>query len=91
MLKMTKAKLELLTDHDMHLMIEKGIRGGMSMISTRHAKSNNPYMTDYDSNLPTTYIQYLDATTYTDTRYHRNYHSVGSGGCLRKIYQSGEI
>ena len=51
----------LLTDHDMHLMIEKGIRGGVSMISTRHAKANNPYMTDYDSNLPTVYIQYLDA------------------------------
>ena len=60
MLKMTKVKLELLTDHDMHL-IEKGIRDGVSMISTRHAKANNPYMTNYEPNHPTIYIQYLDA------------------------------
>ena len=43
-------------------MIEKGIRGGVSMISTRYAKANNPYMGDkYDPNSPTKYISYLDA------------------------------
>ena len=46
----------------MLLMIEKGIRGGVSMISTRYGKANNPYMGDsYDPNQPTKYISYLDA------------------------------
>ena len=61
-LKVTKVKLELLADPDMLLMIEKGIRGGASMISTRYGKANNPYMGDlYDLYQPTKYILYLDA------------------------------
>ena len=35
-LKVTKVELELLTDPDMLLMTEKGITGGISMISTRY-------------------------------------------------------
>ena len=61
-LKSTKVELELLTDVDMLLMIERGIRGGVSMISTRHGKANNPYMEEeYDSSKPNKYITYLDA------------------------------
>ncbi|KAK3727479.1 hypothetical protein QZH41_006420 [Actinostola sp. cb2023] len=60
-LKLTKVNLELISDPDIHLMIEKGIRGGVSMISTRHGKANNPYMKEYDSEAPTKFIQYLDA------------------------------
>ena len=37
------------------------IRGGVSMISTRYGKANNPYMTNYDPNESTQYIQYVDA------------------------------
>ena len=60
-LKITKVELELLRDPDMLIMIENGIRGGISVISTRYRKANNPYMKKYDSALTTKYITYLDA------------------------------
>ncbi|GFX12272.1 hypothetical protein TNCV_63181 [Trichonephila clavipes] len=50
---MTKVRLELLTDIDMPLFIEKGIRGGVAMIGHRYAKANNVYLSTYDSSLPT--------------------------------------
>ena len=60
-LKLTKQELQLLTDYDMLMMFEKGIRGGISHISKRSAKANNKYMKNYDKNQPSTYIQYFDA------------------------------
>ncbi|GBM08249.1 hypothetical protein AVEN_82934-1 [Araneus ventricosus] len=58
---MCEQPLELFTYPDMHLMIENGIRGGISMITHRFAQSNNKYLPNYDSNKPSTYILYLDA------------------------------
>ncbi|XP_065650958.1 uncharacterized protein LOC136079164 [Hydra vulgaris] len=61
-LKKTKVKLELLNDYDMILMIKKGIRGGISMISNRLGTSNNKYMDDaYDKSKESTFVRYLDA------------------------------
>ncbi len=61
MLKYTKIKLESLTDINMHLMVEKGIRGGICMVSKRHAKANNKYMKEFDMKQTSSYITYLDA------------------------------
>ena len=61
-LKVTDVKLELLSDIDILLMVEKGIRGGVSMISNRYGKANNEYMGDsFDDKEPSKYITYLDA------------------------------
>ena len=61
-LKMTGVNLELLTDIDMLLMVERGIRGGISMISNRYGEANNKYMEEsFNKALPSKYIQYLDA------------------------------
>ena len=61
LLKKTGVELELLTDYEMHMFVERGIRGGISMVSKRHAKANNPLVTDYDESKPNSYIMYLDA------------------------------
>ena len=60
-LRKTGVKLELLTDYDMILMIEKGIRGGICQATHRYAKANNKYIKNYDKNIESSYIEYLDA------------------------------
>ena len=61
MLKMTKTKLELMSDVDMFLFIEKGMRGGISYIANRYGKGNNKYMENYNPEESSKYIMYLDA------------------------------
>ena len=60
-LKKTKVKLDLITDIDMQLFIEKGLRGGISYIAHRYAKANNKYLKDYNPELDDSYLMYLDA------------------------------
>ena len=60
-LKNTEVKLELITDYDMILMIENGIRGGICQATHRYAKVNNKYMKNYNKNIESSYIEYLDA------------------------------
>ena len=43
-------------------MFEHGICGGITQSVHRYAAANNPYMEEYDSNKPTNYLQYLDAS-----------------------------
>ena len=60
-LKKTNIELELLTDYDMLLMVEKGIRGEICHSIHRYAKANNKYMQNYNNNEGSSYIQCLDA------------------------------
>ena len=59
-LKMTKIKLDHLTDIDMLLMVEKGIRGGICQPIYRYKKVNNKFMKDYEKNKESSYFQYWD-------------------------------
>ena len=61
MLKMTGINLELITDIDMQLFIEKGLRGGISYIAHRHAEANNKYMKNFDIDKLISFLMYLDA------------------------------
>ena len=60
-LKKAGVELELSTDIDMLLMIEKGARGGICHATYRYAKANNKYMKNYNKNIESSYIQFLDA------------------------------
>ena len=60
-LKKTNIELELLSDYDMLLMVEEGIRGGICHSIHRYAKANNKYMKNYNNNEESSCIQYLDA------------------------------
>ena len=60
-LKKTQVKLELLTDNDMLLMLEEGIRGGMCQATYKYAKANNKYMNNHDKNNELSYLEYLDS------------------------------
>ena len=60
MLKMTGVKLEKYLTLTSIYLLKKGTRGGISYIAKRYAKGNNKYMSEYDSNKPSTCITYLD-------------------------------
>lgn len=59
----TKVVLTLITDQDMYNMMELGLRGGVSMITTRYAAAHNKYMEDYVKGAKDdSYIFYVDRT-----------------------------
>ena len=60
-LKKTGMKLDLITDPNMLLLFERGIRGGITQVVKRYTKANNKYMNDYDRKESSRYLQYLDA------------------------------
>ena len=59
----TGVKLELLTDHDMLLMVENVIRGGICHAIHRYAKANNKCTKNYDENEESSFLEYLDANS----------------------------
>ena len=60
-LKKTGVKLELLTNNDMLIMVEKGIRGRVCHAIHRYAKASNKYMKNCNKNIESLYLIYLDA------------------------------
>ena len=60
-LKITGVELELLTDVDMLLMVEKGIRRGICHAVHRYAKANSKHMKNDDEDEESSYIKDLDA------------------------------
>ena len=59
MLNMTKVKLELVSDPDMYIFFEKGMRGGVSYISNRYSKANNKYLKSCDPKQESKHTTYL--------------------------------
>ena len=57
-LKTIKVKLDLLTDIDLLLMLEKGIRGRICHTIYQYVKANNKYIKDYDKNKKASYSKY---------------------------------
>ena len=59
-LKLTDVKLEKISDTNIYLFIEKGLKGRISYIAKRYAKANNKYMKDYNLKKLEKFITYLD-------------------------------
>ena len=64
MFNMTKIKLELISDPDMYIFFEKGMRGEISYISNKYSKANK-YLKSYDPKQESKHIIYL----YTNNLY----------------------
>ena len=58
--KKTEVELDLLTDTDMLLMIEEGLRGEMCQAVYRYAEANNKYMKNCNKSIKSSYLVYLD-------------------------------
>ena len=80
LLKKTGVELDLLTDYDQHLCVEKGMRGGISMVTKHHARANKPQVEGYDPVKPNSHILYLDANNFMGGPCLRPYQLAAFGG-----------
>ena len=92
-LKVTGVQLELLSDQNMLLMFEKGIRRGISIISNRYGEANNKYMRKgFNKNKPSKYLMYLDANNLYGCAMSEKLPTHGfkwlSGGEMEKLFNN---
>ena len=79
-LKKTRVRLELLTDIDMLLIVEKGIRGGICHSIHKYAKANNKYIKNYDKDMESSDLEYLDANNLYGWAMLRNFLQIVLNG-----------
>jgi hypothetical protein len=58
-----RLKIELVTEWDLHVDIERGLRGGLCMPFQPHALANDPATPEYDPNQDPAVIAYWDANS----------------------------
>ena len=92
-LKKTDIDLELLSNYNMLLMFEKGIRGGISIISNRYGEANNKYMgRGFNKNKPSKYLMYMDDNNLYGCGMSMKLPTHGfkwlTGGEMEKIYEN---
>ena len=85
MSKKTNFKLELLTDYDMLLMVEEGIRGGICHAIHRHAKANNKYGWAMPQKLPVNGFKWIKDVTKIDEEFIRNYNEDNDKGYILEV------
>ena len=92
-LKITDIDLELLSENNMLLMFEKGIRGGISIISKRYGEANNKYMgRGFNKNKPSKYLMNMDENNLYGCGMSMKLPTHGfkwlTGGEMEKIYEN---
>ena len=60
MLKMAGVILEKISNPDMHIFIEREMRGGICVAIQKYCKTNNEFCSEYDNGKPRTEIKYND-------------------------------
>ena len=64
----------------MLLIVEKGIRGGICNSIHRYAKANNKYMKNYDKDMESSDLEYLDANNLYGWAMLRNFLQIVLNG-----------
>ena len=59
---MTQIELELFSDYDVYLFVDKSMKGGTSYITEKINKADNKNMRSYVISKPRKYIAYLDGS-----------------------------
>jgi hypothetical protein len=60
MLKFSKVKIDKISESDIQNFATKSVRGGICVVNRKIVEANNHYMKNFDSNLPESYLMYLD-------------------------------